>query len=397
MTLDPAYTPVVESWQALCRPAAFDTLLADDRPRPGYDLCAYLANRAAQAYDDDHQRREVIRAEGGLDAQTFGCWTDSAYAYRRGNVGVVVFRGTIWWNLPQWFHSNLFMLPFGVPLRHAGFSLAWRRMRRPVRAWLTARLPPGAEVMIAGHSLGGAMALLAAHELAADYAVRAVVTIGAPRVGLWSFCQEYGSTPVRGVATARRLTLGDVTRRLTHQDDIVSRIPPPLLFDHIGEASRLEPDGTLRIGESRTTLGRLKGAADEAADATHARATAWMNAATAPPPSVFGARPVVTGGGPAVRPEGIWTPIHPVLLPGVERQPTGIARASTLIGRIPEPFRSLFATSAPMRWLAGVLAAFSAVAILVMALFDGKAHGAAGYRRAFQEGYRRRMAPRYRS
>jgi pimeloyl-ACP methyl ester carboxylesterase len=120
---------------------------------------------------------------------------------------------------------------------HPGFVRAldavWEQLRNVLPAGDRGRL------FVAGHSLGAALAVLAAfrlHELAhieADH----VYTFGLPRVGGESFRDRYESV------------LGAQTFRLVNGDDPVPAVPPPLLkFRHVGRslfcphAGTFEPD-----------------------------------------------------------------------------------------------------------------------------------------------------------
>lgn len=254
-------TPRVAASQ-LFRPATYDELQPFTEVKPSYDLMAYLATRSAQAYSSPAEIEARIGCEDGCDWKLFRRWTDRGYGYRRGKTAVIVFRGTILWNLVQWVHTNLLAIPIGRPLRHLGFVLAWRRLRPQVLRWLEQTLPADGELMLTGHSLGGAMAIISAYELSDRFPIRAVATIGAPRVGLAGFRDAYLAKRCRTTAEGTEVVLGDVTRRVTHADDLVSRVPPSPLFRHVGQEYRLTRDGHLHTSKSRTTFERLLTAFD---------------------------------------------------------------------------------------------------------------------------------------
>jgi hypothetical protein len=83
-----------------------------------------------------------------------------------------------------------------------------------------------------GHSLGGALALIAAERAVRDPTVNARATaiyvFGCPRAGGADFFNRY--TPV----------FGDSTFRLVHGTDIVATVPPSGLFRHVGHAIQCE-------------------------------------------------------------------------------------------------------------------------------------------------------------
>jgi len=107
-----------------------------------------------------------------------------------------------------------------------GFWEDYRSLRPRVKADLeSSGCTKETPLAFTGHSLGGALAALAAFDLAsAGYAVSKVYTFGSPRVGdaAWAgaFGQALGGTPVF---------------RVTTYDDPVPMSPPQGPFEHIGQ------------------------------------------------------------------------------------------------------------------------------------------------------------------
>ncbi len=157
-----------------------------------------------------------------------------AFGYVQGGRSVLAFRGTT--GPAQLFLTDCAALPWGIPARHFGFLRAWNKLRPQVRAWLANDTP----LVVTGHSLGGAMALIAAHDLSRRVPVEAVVTFGAPRPGLWMFWWRYSWRP-----NGQGKRLGDVTYRYTQGTDMVSRLPPPGFYHHVGQPRHLWPDGAI--------------------------------------------------------------------------------------------------------------------------------------------------------
>jgi hypothetical protein len=91
------------------------------------------------------------------------------------------------------------IIPFldGLPTRrgrHLGFALGWAAVHDRVSAYLKTSCPPGVPVVVSGHSLGGALALIGALELKRDgHNVAAVITFGAPQAGNDDFSREYAA------------------------------------------------------------------------------------------------------------------------------------------------------------------------------------------------------------
>lgn len=117
----------------------------------------------------------------------------------------------------------------------AGLAVLWPE--------LIARLDPAQPVTISGHSLGGALAMLAAYALHQHRApgsanpvfrIAAVYTYGQPRVGNRAFAEAYD------------LALLGKTWRLVNNRDMVTRVPPQIMaFQHAGQCLYLDGEGRL--------------------------------------------------------------------------------------------------------------------------------------------------------
>jgi triacylglycerol lipase len=107
---------------------------------------------------------------------------------------------------------------------HAGFAEAVVSIAPQLRRAVAHDAAAG-PLFFTGHSMGGALAVVAAKQLN-DIGVTAVYTFGMPRCGDDQFVREYG-------------TLEERTYRLVHGDDIVPTVPPPELgFRHVGRLLR---------------------------------------------------------------------------------------------------------------------------------------------------------------
>ncbi|KAL2760491.1 hypothetical protein ACRALDRAFT_2050733 [Sodiomyces alcalophilus JCM 7366] len=99
---------------------------------------------------------------------------------------------------------------------HSGFTRAWEGLRTPaINAIRTTRAQyPGYRVVVTGHSLGAAVATLAAAYLRAHENIPVdLYSYGAPRVGNAQFANFVSAQP-------------GANWRLTHGDDPVTRLPP---------------------------------------------------------------------------------------------------------------------------------------------------------------------------
>jgi hypothetical protein len=197
------------------------------------------------------------------------------YVADNGDFGIVAFRGTLPTSLTNWltdFEVKMVMLGSGdadagpVPATvgaagvHEGFYRATLALLRDViedgmdpapglRAYLKARWTekPNLRFWFTGHSLGAAMAAIAAYEIGN---VQALYTFGSPRVGDVKFAELFSAADIAHY-------------RFVHHDDIVPHVPihVPLLFgyEHVGDLKYIEYDdeASAQTNEPRTLGAKL--------------------------------------------------------------------------------------------------------------------------------------------
>jgi hypothetical protein len=161
----------------------------------------------------------------GDDGFTYQGLSTTAYAEvnRTTRTATILFRGTD--QLLDWV-VNLCCLPWRLhgATVHGGFLLAWSCTRRRLLPWLLAHRPDFDRIVVTGHSLGGALATLAAHDLSMrGFDVERCVTVGAPRVF------------TKAAAAQLAPTLGQRVDRVCRVEDAVPTVPPDWLgFAHVG-------------------------------------------------------------------------------------------------------------------------------------------------------------------
>eukprot|EP00475_Leptophrys_vorax_P037590 TRINITY_DN649_c0_g1_i1.p1 TRINITY_DN649_c0_g1~~TRINITY_DN649_c0_g1_i1.p1 ORF type:complete len:453 (-),score=121.41 TRINITY_DN649_c0_g1_i1:40-1398(-) len=142
---------------------------------------------------------------------------------------VIAFRGTL--TATDWIYNadiQSVTLPDSLKpnkfdgseaLVHQGFSALYTGMQGLVRAGVAAYNPKG--IIITGHSLGSALATLAAYDLANQgYPVHSVYTFASPRVGNPYFVDLFSE--VLG-------SVGGKMYRIANSADIVTQVPPAVL------------------------------------------------------------------------------------------------------------------------------------------------------------------------
>jgi hypothetical protein len=135
---------------------------------------------------------------------------------------LVVFAGTDPMVLANWLTDfNALPTPDGM---HAGFEAALRVVWPTLQSVLRDH-GSGKRLLFAGHSLGAAIAALAARHASDLVAVEGVYAFGMPRCGSPAFAEAYDAV------------LGDCTYRLVNGHDVVPTVPPSRLgFRHVGRS-----------------------------------------------------------------------------------------------------------------------------------------------------------------
>lgn len=199
----------------------------------------WLAEAAWLSYSRDMAMvAEVLRTRAGLPAcvPIVGEGTHGFLASGE-TFAIAAFRGTQP-DDPRDLISDLLFSPVGwdAGRAHKGFAKALDDVRQPFEAALQA-LPPGVPVWFSGHSLGAAIATLAAWR----YRSRAggVCTIGSPLVGTRQLTRAFDDA------------FGAESARYVNCHDLVTHLPFPLLagpidpYAHGQRLRRIDADGRI--------------------------------------------------------------------------------------------------------------------------------------------------------
>ena len=155
---------------------------------------------------------------------------------------VIAFRGTAC--RADWITDlEISWLDLGIGRVHHGFWGAARSVLDQVLA-LDLRAEPE-PVVITGHSLGAALAVVTAWQLARlGRPVAAVITFGGPRVGDSAWSRNYQSQMVN----SQLETLREITWRIVNEEDIVARVPGWLMgYRHVGRELFCPAIGRARV------------------------------------------------------------------------------------------------------------------------------------------------------
>jgi len=154
---------------------------------------------------------------------------------------VVAFRGTEYFK--DWLDDFDFApAPYSaIPGRgtvHQGFQVVYEAVRENLRKLVQSKAPGCKELLITGHSLGGALAALSAPDLLNDVAANLapiVYTWAEPRVGHPDFVRLFDT----------RVNIG---YRIVNLWDVVPHLPPVLaLYEHEGSSLHIDSGLTFDI------------------------------------------------------------------------------------------------------------------------------------------------------
>lgn len=163
--------------------------------------------------------KEAYLPDGVPNAEEIGGMGPMANIVQVDGQAVVVFRGTAdtaGWVIDLIANKSPYPGADIHAMLHRGFLEAWQSVRVRLMKHLL-----NEPVIITGHSLGGALATIAALELNAQE----VVTFGCPRVGDSDFCRAFGNKVKQST-------------RYVHQLDPIPMLPTLLLgFRHVCAAT----------------------------------------------------------------------------------------------------------------------------------------------------------------
>jgi len=173
---------------------------------------------------------EAIFDRAGLQSDFLKEGSTDCYVVWRDDAVIVAFRGT---EPDEWgdvlADAGIVLVPWEHGKVHDGFKKALDAIW-PKLAGALADLAPGRTVWFCGHSLGAALATLAADRYAST---AGVCTFGCPRVGDTTFAKAFDAK------------LGDRSARYVNHHDIVTHVPLPISYKHVGRRRVISAKGSI--------------------------------------------------------------------------------------------------------------------------------------------------------
>jgi hypothetical protein len=191
----------------------------------------WLAEAALLAYWKD--ALPIFQA-AGFQAEFVSAHGTDCYVAAQKDFVVVAFRGTQpddWRDVLS--DANIVLAPWQDGMVHLGFRRAFEVIR-PGLDPILQRLTPGRTVWFCGHSLGAALATLAADHYGA---AGGVCTVGSPRVGDAAFVRAFNAR------------LSGRSARYINSRDVVTHLPAPIGYQHVDARRFIAADGSISAGE----------------------------------------------------------------------------------------------------------------------------------------------------
>ncbi|MGN6546577.1 MAG: lipase family protein [Aureliella sp.] len=220
-----------------------------------WDLAAVLALFSQQVYADDEETLDyLVRGMGFTKWVAVRNPNQSmvGHVLSQGDVAVVAFRGTNPTELYDWLTNlDVLFVTTAHGRFHRGFTAAYNSLRSDVSSFLDQAQPK--RIWITGHSLGGAMALSCAVDLAVVKSMQpSVVTFGQPR-----YADANGARWIDSMFRGHYV-------RFVHGSDIVPRVPftVPWLFpySHAGRFVAITDNGFLPASSINATMAKASSA-----------------------------------------------------------------------------------------------------------------------------------------
>lgn len=210
----------------------------------GWNTALSLALASKLAYERSATVENVTLSSWGFTTyRELDVGDTQGFVAATEDVLLIAFRGSE--SLGDWIGNiDVFPVDRGYASVHSGFYAAFDLVEAPLRQALATIGTRGKHLWLAGHSLGGALATVAAAELREQLSGASIHTLGQPRVG-GSRLNEFfrNNYPNRFF-------------RFVNDDDVVTRVPPG--YSHVGRLIHFDGNGRVRQGATEAESAQIE-------------------------------------------------------------------------------------------------------------------------------------------
>ncbi|MDF1813695.1 MAG: CHAT domain-containing protein [Verrucomicrobiales bacterium] len=206
-----------------------ESLAGDDFWTKAYSLA--LASKVS--YRTNEVVSEVTGRWGFGKCEHFESSNTEGFVASNSEIILIAFRGT---DGQEDLKLDLTFTPIKVGDHnfHRGFRKAFEDVEGELRQMVRNASPESKKLYFTGHSLGGALATIAAAELSEEFTTHEIFTYGQPGVGTASFAGFYNNT------------FPSKSFRFVNKGDIIPKVPPG--FSHTEKELFLDADGIFTRG-----------------------------------------------------------------------------------------------------------------------------------------------------
>ena len=194
-------------------------------------LALAMASRLAYLKNSPGVVHVATQTWGFDHCKTFDVANTQGFVAWDSKIVLVSFRGTE--SVGDWL-SNLTLVPTtrSYGKLHLGFFKAFEVVRPILSGILNDTAPANKKIWLTGHSLGGALAMVAGAELAESLPTSGFYTYGQPKTGNAQVGLFFGKR------------FGGKFHRFVNDDDVVPQVPPA--YSHVGRLTWFDSKGGLK-------------------------------------------------------------------------------------------------------------------------------------------------------
>ncbi|MEP3474706.1 MAG: lipase family protein [Hyphomicrobiales bacterium] len=219
-------------------------------PSFSYKKALSLAEASKLAYENESIIKTTAETGWGFsncDFITVG--STQLFVAQTENIILIAFRGTQS-NLEDWLgNMDIRTVSKTYGNVHKGFEAHYVNIKQQLETILSNSNAANKSIWLTGHSLGGAIATIAAAELMSSYAISGIYTFGQPRVGF------------EGLRTFMETNYVDNFFRFVNQDDPITLLPWKGARDWQDVGNLIHMSGTTAITPSIQKSSKVAGGA----------------------------------------------------------------------------------------------------------------------------------------